>query len=359
MAAPSRPDPADVAACRSLLQAGSRSFFAASLLLPSSVREPATVLYAFCRVADDAVDLSPDAATAITRLHARLDGIFAGVPADDPVDRALAVVVRAHDLPRSVFDALIEGLAWDVGGRTYETLSDLISYCARVAGTVGTLMTLLMGRRDPRVLARACDLGVAMQLTNIARDVGEDARAGRLYLPLEWMEEAGLSPQSFLAAPVFDSRLASVIRRLIAEADRLYGRSQSGIGALPAGCRPAIHAARLIYQEIGVLLAARGQDSITRRTVVPQRRKLALVGRALLDAGFASGPTRQRALAEVQFLIDAVRPEGGDAVMADQGLDRLVGIFERLAREPGSSRTGRVVRPRRGRTRASRLTATA
>ncbi len=359
MAARSRPDPADVAACRRLLQAGSRSFFAASLLLPASVREPATVLYAFCRVADDAVDLSPNSATAIARLHARLDGIFAGTPDEDPVDRALAIVVRVHDLPRSVFDALIEGLAWDVGGRTYETFSDLIAYCARVAGTVGTLMTLLMGRRDPRVLARACDLGVAMQLTNIARDVGEDARAGRIYLPLDWMAEAGLSPAAFLADPRFDRRIAALVERLLAEADRLYRRSQSGIGALPGGCRPAIHAARLIYQEIGILLAARGHDSIAQRSVVPQGRKLALVGRALLDAGFASGPTRQKALAEVQFLIDAVRPEGGEGLMADQGLDRLMGIFERLAREPGSARTGRVLRPRRGRTRASRLTATA
>jgi len=173
------------------------------------------------------------------------------------------------------------------------------------------------------------------------------------------MAEAGLSPAAFLADPRFDRRIAALVERLLAEADRLYRRSQSGIGALPGGCRPAIHAARLIYQEIGILLAARGYDSIAQRSVVPQGRKLALVGRALLDAGFASGPTRQKALAEVQFLIDAVRPEGGEGLMADQGLDRLMGIFERLAREPGSARTGRVLRPRRGRTRASRLIATA
>ena len=96
-------------------------------------------------------------------------------------------------------DALFEGLQWDCEGRRYEDLEALHAYAARVAGAVGVMMALLMGVRDADALARACDLGVAMQLTNIARDVGEDARAGRLYLPLDWLREAGLDPAAFLA----------------------------------------------------------------------------------------------------------------------------------------------------------------
>ena len=97
-------------------------------------------------------------------------------------------------IPRALPEALLEGFAWDAAGRRYETLDEVEHYAARVAGCVGAMMTLVMGRRDPAILARACDLGVAMQLTNICRDVGEDARAGRLYLPLAWLRDNGIDP---------------------------------------------------------------------------------------------------------------------------------------------------------------------
>lgn len=358
MPVPSRPDKDDLAACRALLRAGSKSFFAASILLPPAVREPATVLYAFCRLADDAVDLSSAPGRAIQTLGARLDGIYAGTPMDHPVDRALSVVVRSHALPRVFFDSLLDGLAWDAGGRTYRTLSELIDYSARVAGTVGALMTLLMGGRHPDVLARACDLGVAMQLTNIARDVGEDARAGRIYLPLDWLAAEGLDPSSLLDTPVHDARLARVVRRLLDEAARLYRRSEAGIARLPLGCRPAIHAARLIYAEIGTALAAQRYDSISRRTVVPRTRKIALLARAVMESGFSTGGAGAAALAEVQFLIDAVQPlpalagngRGLEAIhplALDTKMARVLDIFDKLARRAPSQRPVRAVRQRR------------
>ncbi len=115
-------------------------------------------------------------------------------------------VVRRSPCRAPCLDALLEGFAWDAAGRRYDTLDDLLDYAARVAGAVGAMMAVLMGVRDPALLARACDLGVAMQLTNIARDVGEDARAGRLYLPLAWLREAGIDPDAFLADPALQSR---------------------------------------------------------------------------------------------------------------------------------------------------------
>ncbi|MGL4440619.1 MAG: phytoene/squalene synthase family protein, partial [Bosea sp. (in: a-proteobacteria)] len=184
--------PADLEVCRELLRNGSKSFFAASLLLPRSVRDPATALYAFCRLSDDAVDLSDDPSAALALLHQRLDRIYAGQPLNHAVDRALAAEVVRFALPRAVMDALLDGFAWDAEGRRYDELSSVLAYSARVAATVGVLMTLLMGERDAQTLARACDLGVAMQLTNIARDVGEDARNGRLYLPRNWLIEEGI-----------------------------------------------------------------------------------------------------------------------------------------------------------------------
>jgi phytoene synthase len=195
-------DAADLAACRLLLEDGSKSFHAASRLLPARIAVPATALYAFCRVADDAIDLD-DSPAALAGLQARLADIYAGTPQDAAADRAMAAVVTRYAIPRAIPDALIEGFAWDRAGRQYENFSALTAYATRVAGTVGVMMALLMGERRPAVVARACDLGIAMQLTNIARDVGEDARNGRLYLPRDWLLEVGIVPAEFLASPNF------------------------------------------------------------------------------------------------------------------------------------------------------------
>jgi 15-cis-phytoene synthase len=297
---------ADLAACRALLRHGSRSFFAASLLLPRHVREPATALYAFCRVADDAVDHTDDPATALAGLRKRLDCIYARCPRPDPVDRALAAVVRDFAMPRDLLEALLDGFAWDAGNRRYADIGELRSYAARVAGTVGAMMTVLMGGRHAATLARACDLGIAMQLTNIARDVGEDARNGRLYLPLDWMRAEGLDPDDFLRDPVFDARVSAVVRRLLHHAAMLYERSRDGVAALPSDCRPAIHAARLVYSEIGTIIAANGHDSVSRRAYVSGRRKLGLLAEAMMAARSGSSGKPHGVLDEARYLVEAV-----------------------------------------------------
>src|SRR6185436_15894082 len=168
----------------------------------------------------------------------------------------------------AIFEAMMEGFAWDLEGRRYETLSDLRGYCARVAATVGVLVTFLLGERGAAALARACDLGIAMQLTNIARDVGEDAGRGRLYLPLDWLERAGIDPQGFLGEPRYSPALGGVVRRLLGEADRFYASADVGIDGLPFDCQGAIRAARFIYAEIGAYVARAGFDSVTARAVV-------------------------------------------------------------------------------------------
>jgi len=297
---------ADLAACRRLLRAGSKSFYIASLLLPTAIRDPACALYAFCRLADDAVDVDGGGLHAVARLRDRLDRIYAGTPLPIAADRALTRVVHSHAIPRTLLDALIEGFEWDSTARAYETLSDIHAYAARVAGTVGAMMALLMGVREPEAIARACDLGTAMQLTNIARDVGEDARNGRLYLPRAWLREAGIDPDAWLAVPVFDARLHSVIERLLREADRLYAQVDSGIARLPAGCRPGITAARLLYAEIGHELRRRGGDSVSQRAIVPAGRKLALLMQAYSREPDPQAGAAAAAIPETRFLIDAV-----------------------------------------------------
>jgi phytoene synthase len=306
---------ADIAACKSILALGSKSFAAASLLLPRRMRDPAAVFYAFCRIADDLVDLSPEPAAAVEQLNARLDRIYANTPDPDPVDRAFARVVAAHQLPRTIVDALIEGFAWDAQGREYETLSDVLAYCARVASAVGVVMTLLMGSREPHTLARACDLGAAMQLTNIARDVAEDAGRGRLYLPCEWLRAQELEPATVIAelarTPVrADPRLAEVVRALLDEADRYYRRADAGIRVLPRDCRPAIRAASLIYADIGRVLRTMNCDPARGRAYTSKARKLGRLIQAWTrrTPGADPGALAAPAIPECAFLVEAVAP---------------------------------------------------
>lgn len=316
---PERASPGDLATCREMIRTGSRSFYAASLLLPEHVRGGAYALYAFCRLSDDSVDVDHGGEAAVTRLIARLDAIYAGAPFDGAVDRALADAVERHAIPRAPFDALLEGLAWDAVGRPCETLEDVYAYAARVAGAVGVMMTVLMGARTPEMVARATDLGVAMQLTNIARDVGEDAREGRLYLPRRWMREEGIDPDAWLARPMFDEKIARLVARLLANADVLYARADLGIAALPPAVRPAIYAARLLYAEIGVELARRGGDSVSQRAVVSRSRKLQLVARGLGRRWRAPAlvALHAPALAQTQYLVDAVATERDAASSTD------------------------------------------
>ena len=342
-----RADPeSDLLSCRQLMKGGSKSFFAASLMLPQRVRGPATALYAFCRLADDAIDLGGDAHAAMQELRARLDGIYAGVPFPVDADRALAAVVHRHAIPRALLDALLDGFFWDAIGRRYDTLAEVHDYAARVAGAVGAMMALVMGERSPQALARACELGIAMQLTNIARDVGEDARNGRLYLPRQWLAEEGLDADAWLKRPEFGPAIARVVGRLLADADTLYARSEHGIAALPRDCRPAIRAARLVYAEIGHRLRRQGLDSISSRTVVPTSRKLALMAQAAAATVSTPGSasTFLPPLPAVQYLIDAVpAPETARrlATVNRSFEQRVAWLLELLERQAAQSRAQR------------------
>lgn len=327
----------DLAACEALMRGGSKSFFAASGLLPQRVRMPAIALYAFCRVADDAIDEHEDDPLAMQKLQHRLDAIYHGKPEAIIEDRAMAMVVHRYGIPRALPEALLEGFAWDAAGRRYETLEDLHPYCARVAGSVGAMMALIMGVKDPHALARACELGNAMQLTNIARDVGEDARNGRLYLPRAWMREAGIDPDVWLVRPQFTPALGDVIGRLLLEADRWYQLGSSGVAALPRDCRGAILAAATIYAEIGRVIADRQMNSVNGRAVVGNTRKLTLLCIAKARAQLPTRCETDLPLASIQFLVDAcaLAPErkinGITPKSFDERCEWVIDLFERLS----------------------------
>ncbi|NBC95902.1 MAG: squalene/phytoene synthase family protein, partial [Deinococcus-Thermus bacterium] len=325
-----------LAACTETIRTGSYSFHAASRLLPARYRDPALALYAFCRLADDSVDLQAEKTAAVLRLGERLDAVYAGRPENAPEDRAFAQMVAATGLPRALPEALLEGLAWDAMERRYATLSDLRAYSARVASTVGAMMAVIMGVRDRDALARACDLGVAMQLTNIARDVGEDARAHRIYLPTDWLAGAGIAEANFLRDPTPTDPVRDMVRRLLAEARRLYARGEAGIPALPLACRPGIYAARHIYDGIGGAVTRAGHDSVSTRARTGAGQKVGWLALSGLRAALSTVAPRAavlyaKPLPETAFLVDAAAAAPGIAGPWGAGrAGELVALFAEL-----------------------------
>ena len=256
---------------------GSKSFAAASRLLAPAVRDDVVKLYAWCRHCDDVID-GQTLGGELTELtveeqHERLRALEAetaqALDTDAPCSppfQALREVARAHDFPRAWPFDLLEGFRMDVERAAFRTLDDILLYSYHVAGIVGVMMARVMGVRDERVLDRACDLGLAFQLTNIARDVEEDARAGRSYVPEEWDERSSLA----------------AAKRLVAEAEPYYRSAQHGLPALPFRSAWAIAAARRIYRAIGVKLAE--AKAWPGRVQTTKREKAGMVATAWGDA---------------------------------------------------------------------------
>ena len=327
----------DIDGCYEAIRKGSQSFYAASKLLPKQVRHPAVVLYAFCRIADDNVDAENASHDAIDLLKERLELAYNGTPKNQPVDRAFASLVEISEMPRALPDALLEGLEWDSSNLRFETLSDLHSYSARVASAVGVMMCVIMKVRDKDVLARACDLGAAMQLTNIARDIGEDARNGRLYIPLKWMKEEGMNVAKFLRNPQPSTSTARIARRLLVEAEHLYQRAEAGLSELPLSCRPGIFAARHIYERIGKHIAAANYDSITNRAFTTKFEKmgflvLSLANTATVTVMPRSAIVHAEPLEEMKFLVDAAYQVKTEKNFFDRKAGTVLTILEQMER---------------------------
>jgi phytoene synthase len=275
---------------RERIEKGSKSFAAAARLFDPETRAYAYMLYAWCRHCDDVIDgqelgfASGRAAekTAAERLAELTEKTRRAVRGDwdELVFGALHRVATERDIPeRHLLDHL-RGFAMDVEGRRYRTLDDTLVYCYHVAGVVGVMMAMIMGVRDAATLDRASDLGIAFQLTNITRDVMEDARLGRLYLPEDWLEEFGVPPGA-VAYPAYRRKVYEVTRRLLAVSDRFYVSARHGIASLPFRSAWAIAMARFVYRDIGRLVRAHGAMAWDQRTRVSATRKLYGVARSL------------------------------------------------------------------------------
>ena len=208
--------------CRAVTLRSGSSFAAAFWMFPKPKRRAAHAIYAFCRFADDVADdprVRGSRALLLERWRAELGAAYQGQPSH-PVGVALADAVRRFDLPREIFEELLRGVESDLERAPLEKFEDVTRYCFRVASTVGILLVRLCGHRSPRALEYAEAMGIAVQLTNILRDVGEDAAAGRIYLAREDMSRFGVSAQSLCADPTPDE--LRVLLACYAERARLY-----------------------------------------------------------------------------------------------------------------------------------------
>jgi 15-cis-phytoene synthase len=267
-------------AARESIRRHSRSFSFASRLLPAATRSDVERLYAWCRWCDDGVDTAPSPAAAaafVDRAAGDLRLIAAGGEPAAAESLWLATLVHRHGLSIPAAEALLAGMQSDLTPAADYRVDDLMRYCFRVAGAVGVLMCPLLGLRDRRFLPHAAALGMGMQLTNIARDVAEDWRRSRCYLPVEWT--GGLRPSG--AAPAAES-VRSGVRRVLDVADGFYVAGDSGIAALDAEARLAVRAASSIYRAIGTRIRRRGYRVLDERARVSALGKLAVFARAAL-----------------------------------------------------------------------------
>ncbi len=268
----------------------SRTFSLAARLLPKRVRLPVATVYLFCRTVDEVADgmaprLGADAARAeLDRLERALDASFAGRPPagrDALLWARLADVHAAFALDRHALGQQLDGARWDVDARPIRTQQDLLAYSDLVAGSVGAavLPFLVRDKRDAaRLAAPARALGAAMQLTNILRDVGEDWRdLGRVYLPHDTLAGAGLAPFDLPLDAAAHARYVPVVESIMAHAEALYAEAEAGIRDLHPAAQTGVRAAARIYREILNEVRAAGYDNLTRRAVVPLRRKIRLL----------------------------------------------------------------------------------
>jgi len=232
--------------CQERAARSGSSFYYSFLFLPRDQRTAITALYAFCREVDDVVDEGLDPVVARTKLdwwRTEIDAVFGGTPTH-PVSLALAPVVKAFDLPRASFEDIIEGMRMDLDYNRYPDFATLEVYCHRVAGVVGLLSARIFGYSVPATLDYAHDLGIALQLTNIVRDVGEDVRRNRIYLPLDELDRFGVTTNDLILFRETD-QIAALLRF---HADRAKGFYARAMAALPATDRKR--------QRAGLVMAA-------------------------------------------------------------------------------------------------------
>ena len=273
---------------RAIMKKGSKTFSFAATLFDAQSREGAELLYTWCRACDDAVDNEPDAGRALARLKALRENTaraFRGEKSNDLTFTAFELLHRKHGIEECHAQALLDGMQMDVEGAHVPDDETLKLYCYRVAGVVGLMMSKVMGVTDPRAHQHAIDTGLAMQMTNIARDIREDLERNRIYIPTTWIDSnpaLGASSNRSVLLPATPlprftgAAFAPLAKRLVEEAEILYASGEQGLRYLPLRAALAVGCAQSIYREIGRQVVKRGERAWDSRTVVSTPRKIVL-----------------------------------------------------------------------------------
>lgn len=292
--------------CQAIVRQHGRSFYLASRLLPPARQRGVTATYAYCRIADDMVDGAADA--GYNKTDAALAGWEAQLTApDDPVAVAFAATREYYGIPLEPVRDLLAGVRMDLTTTHYANWEELRSYCYHVAGTVGLMVAPILGCRDAQALRHAAELGIAMQLTNILRDVAEDAQLGRLYLPLDEIEAFNCDPEAILAGRA-NGRFAELMAFQVDRARALYASSLNGVASLAPSGRFATLTASNLYSGILHEIEVLDYDVHRMRAYVPRSRKFRSIARA--SASFMKtfvNPREQGALSDELRRSDTVR----------------------------------------------------
>ena len=255
------------------------NFYYAFLTLPRPRRDALYAVYAFCRTVDDVADLGRDPGAQRAELDRWREDVarcFQPGPAPaHPIGRQLAAAIRAYPIPRAALEAIIEGCEMDLARVRFETAEDLYPYCHRVASAVGLCCIEIFGYTDPRARDYAVNLGTALQLTNIIRDVGADARAGRVYLPLQDLRTFGLGEDD-LTAGRHDARFVRLMEHQAARARRFYAAAAAAFPAADARSLVAAEIMGRIYHALLEEIEARRFEVFGERVTLPARRKVAI-----------------------------------------------------------------------------------
>ncbi|MFH0827207.1 MAG: phytoene/squalene synthase family protein [Candidatus Omnitrophota bacterium] len=264
-----------------------KTYYFASRFMPREKKSPAYIVYAVCRISDEAVDTTSDATlSSLSRAQENIELAYSDSPLQEDLILAFRQTVMRFDIPKTYFDELLEGMRMDLTKKRYETFNDLYSYCYRVAGVIGLTMLKIFGYHQKEAEKYAVDLGVAMQLTNIVRDIKEDFLRGRVYLPQEELKKFGVSEEQ-LSSEKVDENFKSLLRFQMERARQYYADCESGIRLIAdRRCRFVVLCIKEIYAGILDRIEDSNYDVFSKRCLVPSGSKAGIALKILLEGRY-------------------------------------------------------------------------
>lgn len=275
-------------AARTITKQHAKTFYFASHFLPAEKRAAAYAVYAVCRISDDLVDKDSSAAVAkkLSQMQQSIQAVYDGTPLSDDLLRAFRETVTTFAIPQLYFDELIAGMFMDLNNSSYEDFEALYQYCYKVAGVVGLIMLKIFGAHNPVAETHAVHLGVAMQLTNILRDIQEDLHRGRVYLPRQELQRFGIS-RDRLARGTVDAAFKSFMQFQISRTRAYYARATTGISMIAdRRSRFVVYAMKDLYAGILSAIEKNNYDVFCTRARVSTASKIAIALRIFLRGAY-------------------------------------------------------------------------